>query len=117
MDFNFPISWNNNKKILSKPWSSYPRYNIEECDNYYIYHIDVPGVEKKNLKLSITNYDMNISGERFYTFDIEDAQYTYTESNYGVFSRNILIKKDADTDSCKADLENGVLRIKINKLE
>lgn len=118
MDYNFPISKTKpNNKLLTKPWElSFPKYNLEENKDYYMYYVDVPGIKKDDLVLSMTSYNLNISGERYYAFEDEDSEYSYSESKYGVFSRDIRLKKDVNVESCKADLINGVLHIRFDRL-
>lgn len=116
MSFSFSID-REDTNPLSKPWGDpFPKYNIEDSEKYYIYYIDVPGVNKKDIKIAITDNIINISGERKYILNDEGSNYIYSESKYNVFSRDITVKNNCNLDNCRAKLNNGVLELKIEKI-
>ena len=80
----------------------------------------VAGVDPENLEINITNESVTIRGKREKLEAIEDKDYFYQECFWGKFSRSIILPHEVDPDAASATLKNGVLTIrmpKINKLK
>lgn len=99
---------------------------IEETDNYNIY-VDLPGIDKKNINIDLTDDVMTISGERKANNEMNKANIKNNTNNsifssinrpyYGQFKRSFPIPKDTDIDNIHAKLVNGVLEIIIKKIK
>jgi HSP20 family protein len=88
-------------------------FDIKETKDGYLFKADVPGVQDKDLEVTITGNRLTVSGKR----DDEkeersDRYYTY-ERSYGTFSRSFTLPDGADTDHLRASLEKGVLTINV----
>ncbi len=77
----------------------------------------IAGVNPGDIDISITNDMVTIKGRRTPEQKIKPADYYYQELYWGPFSRSIILPVDVDADAAKASLKNGVLTIRLPKLE
>jgi len=94
-----------------------PRLDISEDDRSYTVEIDTPGINKDDLKISLENKVLVISGEKKGEEKKESRNFHRIERSYGSFFRKIYLEKDTDPDKIEAELSNGVLKISIPKEE
>jgi len=76
----------------------------------------VAGVHEDDLDIHITNESVTIRGKREKTQKIEDKDYFYQECFWGRFSRSIILPAEVDPEKSTASLKNGVLTIRMPKL-
>lgn len=76
----------------------------------------VAGVKPENLDVNITHEMVTISGGREDEQRVEKQNYFYQELYWGRFSRSILLPKEVDPDEAEAILKDGVLTVKIPKI-
>ena len=91
--------------------SAMPVCDMVEKDTHYLYSFDLPGVDKKNLKVEVHNATLKVSGER----KSEHNESAYSEKSYGRFERSISLPHGIKEDSVYAHHENGVLTVAIAK--
>jgi HSP20 family protein len=77
----------------------------EKTENGYSLSLDIPGVKKEDIKLSVNNGILTVSGER----KNKHSSYTY-KSSYSV-------PKNINVDSLKAEYEDGVLTLSATQSE
>lgn len=77
----------------------------------------VAGVEPDDLEINITNESITIHGRRERKETIEEKDYFYQECFWGRFSRSIILPAEVDSERSVASLKNGVLTVKMPKLE
>ena len=87
---------------------------INENEDCYFIETDLPGVEKKDIDINITDDTIVISGERKVLRDNSNAL-RYGHSHYGEFTKSFYIPDDANRDKINAKMKNGVLEIEIKK--
>lgn len=75
------------------------------------------GVKKEDLDISITDEVINIKGERRQTEEIAHENYFTQECYWGSFSRSVTLPAEIEPEKAEATLKNGILVIKIPKLE
>jgi HSP20 family protein len=75
--------------------------------------VEIPGVNKDSIDLTVHNGILHISGER--KLPEGDRSYWVNERLYGTFDRTISLPDDVDADSIQAELIDGVLRIELSK--
>jgi HSP20 family protein len=92
-----------------------PRLDIIEGDGHYLFKVDVPGMEKEDLNLSIEGGMLTIAGERKLEQEDSKPKYYRVERFYGHFSRCFSLPEDADPSSIHARCENGELTIEVAK--
>ena len=93
-----------------------PRFEVKETKNAYVFKADLPGLEEKDLEITVTGSRVTVSGKREAENKDEGETYYAYERSYGSFSRSFTLPEGADADHAEADLRNGVLRLSIPKL-
>lgn len=112
-----PARWNGSKEenMTVAQWA--PLVDITEDDREYVIKAELPEVRKDDVKLTVENGTLNISGER--TFEKEDKglRYHRVERSYGSFVRSFVLPDDADASKIAAEFKDGVLRVRVQKHE
>lgn len=78
---------------------------------------NLPGVEKDQISVSVTDNVLTISGEKHEEKTEKDAQYHRRESWYGKFERSLPLPAYVDRDKIDATMKNGVLTLTLPKQE
>jgi HSP20 family protein len=93
-----------------------PRVNVLETSSSYVLEVAVPGLEKTDINLSVTNETLTISCEKE-TEPERDEKDTYRrkEFSYQTFSRAFQLPENVLSDKINATYSNGVLTITIPK--
>lgn len=94
-----------------------PAIEMFEKDNDVVIRAELPGVNKEDVDISITNDALTIKGEYKKSEEIKEENYYIKERAYGAFSRTIGLPPDVDIDKVSAELKNGVLNIVFAKKE
>ncbi len=74
---------------------------------------EMPGIDPRDLDVSITDRDLVIRGERKSDRDEKGKEYTYREISYGSFERRFRLPDGSKTDDLKAKFVNGILEIEV----
>lgn len=77
----------------------------------------VAGVDADDLEINITNESITVHGKRERNEKTEEKDYFYQECFWGRFSRSIILPTEVDPEHSVASLKNGVLTVKMPKLE
>ena len=77
----------------------------------------VAGIRLEDLDVSITQDMVTIRGKRLDTRRAEDHDFFYKELYWGNFGRTILLPQEIDPDEAEATLKNGLLTIRLEKLD
>jgi HSP20 family protein len=72
---------------------------------------DVPGVEPKDLDVSVVGNVLRIKGERKEEKEVKSEDYIRREASYGAFERRMTLPEGADTEKIAANFKNGVIEI------
>jgi HSP20 family protein len=107
-----PLRW---PQEWSKGGVVFPQLNIAEKKNAYIITVEVPGVEEKDIELTVQEGTLIIRGEKQTEKEDQDNQYHRVERSYGSFQRVLSLPTDADEDKIEAKFKNGVLTITLTK--
>ena len=94
-----------------------PDFDITEDGEYYYINADLPGINKKNINLSLLDGVLTISGERTSNQAHDEKFQRYNQVRYGKFERAFYLPEDANEDIISAKMGNGVLDLKIKKSE
>jgi HSP20 family protein len=94
-----------------------PTVDIYEEGNEIVLKADMPGMEKKDVDISISEGFLTISGERKKEEKVEKGNYFSYERSHGSFFRRFELPSDIDADKVKAHLESGVLEVRLPKSE
>lgn len=94
-----------------------PRVNIKENRDSIAMLFELPGMEKKDIKVTVKDGNLVVSGQREFRDESEDANFVRREIRTGRFSRSFTLPDSLDQGSVKADYKNGILEVKFNKRE
>jgi HSP20 family protein len=94
-----------------------PAVDLYEGDDEVVIKAEVPGMDKGDLKVDLTDSMLTISGEKKKEESIKEEAYTYSERSYGSFSRSLNLPCAVKSDKAKATFKNGVLEVKLPKTE
>jgi HSP20 family protein len=94
-----------------------PFIDVMEKDKEIIAIAEMPGLEKKDIKINVTEDMLEISAETKQEEKKEEKGYVYRERRSGSYYRAISLPSPVDPDNSKATYENGVLEIKMPKTE
>ncbi len=93
-----------------------PEIDIKEEDQFYVVTADMPGMEKKDIKINMDQYNnLVIEGERDTETKKEKKGYICFERYKGTFFRKFSLPGVVDAQGIKAKYQNGVLEINIPK--
>lgn len=82
-------------------------------DGNLVFKAELPGVDKKDLDVSITDRELVIKGERKAEKEAKEENYVYREIAYGSFERHFTLPEGAKTGDLKATFSNGILEITV----
>ena len=106
---DFPVSFRNGHLQKS------PAVNIVESDDFYRIEVAAPGLGKEDFQVKIENDLLTISARKEAKEGAEGEKYTRREFNYFEFKRNFHLPETVDGNGIKANYENGVLHVTLEK--
>src|SRR6202790_1470876 len=92
-----------------------PNIEISETDKAIEISAEMPGLERKDVEISIEDDALTIRGEKRVEEDQKDKNVQHSERTYGVFLRVLQLPPGIDPSSVQATMSNGVLKIAIPK--
>jgi HSP20 family protein len=92
-----------------------PAFDVKETKDAYEFKADVPGIQDKDLEVTMTGNRLTVSGKREEEKEDKSERYYTYERSYGSFTRSFALPEGADTDKLRASLEKGVLSITVPK--
>jgi HSP20 family protein len=84
---------------------------VDKDGKRFVAHVALPGVDPKDVNISVQGNMLTISGERRVSNERKEADFVYNELMYGSFERTLNLPEGVDTDRVTADYRNGVLEI------
>jgi HSP20 family protein len=92
-----------------------PNIEISETDKAIEISAEMPGLERKDVEISIEDDTLTIRGEKRVEENKDDKNVQHSERSYGVFLRVLQLPAGIDPSSVQATMSNGVLKIVIPK--
>jgi HSP20 family protein len=92
-----------------------PPVDIYEDDKKVLLKLEVPGIEEKDLDVSVENNTLTVKGERKFEKEEKEENFHRIERRYGSFFRAFTLPPTVDTEHVKADYHNGILKLELNK--
>ena len=90
--------------------------DVYQTPDEIIIESPIAGVDSEDLDVHIASESVTIRGKRERAQTIEEEDYFYQECYWGRFSRSIILPQEIDPDKSEATIKNGVLTIKMPKL-
>ncbi len=100
-------------ELTAAAWA--PAVDIKEEDDAYVLHADVPGVDPKDVELSLDNSVLTLRGERRLGTKDYNGSYRHNERLFGTFYRRFVLPDTADAEHVSAKYTHGVLEVRIPK--
>jgi len=94
-----------------------PLVDIAEDDKEYVVKAELPEVKKDEVKVTVENGVLTVSGERKFEKEEKGKRYHRVERAYGSFVRSFSLPEDADDAQVKAEFKDGVLQVHVGKHE
>ena len=94
-----------------------PSVDIEEADDSYLIKADLPGVDKKDIEVSLDNGVLSIRGEKNVEKETKDSKRHRTERFHGTFARSFTLPTAVVAEKVDASYKDGVLKLVIPKAE
>jgi len=91
--------------------------DVIDRDDEVVVRAEVPGVEKDDLDVSVSDNAVTIKGETKREEKEEKGDYYRCEISRGTFARTVVLPDYVDSDSVKAKFEDGVLELTLPKVE
>ena len=110
---NFFSRWN--REIDER---CFPNVDIIEGKENYLIKADLPGLDKKDIKVEVENGVLTISGEkREEKTERDKTHYYHLERSYGAFCRSFRLPDNVGSEHVDAKYANGVLELTLKKTE
>ncbi len=100
---------------VDKSWL--PDLDVSETDKEFIVRAEVPGIEKDNIDITLTDGLLTIKGEKKHEKEEKEENYHCVERRYGSFARTLRLPSDVEHDKIDASYKDGVLKLVIPKPE
>ena len=94
-----------------------PPMDFAETDTEYVIRLEVPGVHKENLDVSLENNVLTLSGRREFHKEEKAEQYIWQEREEGRFVRSLRLPTPVMGEKIEALVEDGVLMVRLPKVE
>jgi len=105
------------KEKIKELFDFTPAVNTREGKEAYHVDIDLPGIKKEDVDISVDKNLLTISGKRETKNEAKEEDYYKVESSYGSFSRSFTLPEQVDVENIRASSDNGVLEVIIPKLK
>lgn len=109
-DFETPRRTNGDRLIAT-------RVDVSEDDKEIQVTADLPGLEEKDVDVSLSEGVLTIRGEKKHESEKDEKDYRLVERAYGSFYRTIPVGTGIKEDEVKASFKNGVLTVTLPKTE
>lgn len=96
-------------------FATVPAADVAESDKDYQVTVELPGMEEKNIEVTVSNHMLVIGGEKKEVKEDKRKDYYVSERRYGSFRRSYEIPEDVNADAIAANFANGVLNVTLPK--
>ncbi len=87
--------------------------DVQRTDDALTLRADVPGIEPDDIRITVEDGTLTVSGEHEERSEIDEEGYVRRERHYGSFRRSMTLPLEAEPDKIKATTKNGVVEITI----
>jgi HSP20 family protein len=94
-----------------------PSLDVSETKNDLVVEAEVPGMDPKDIDISLSDGTLTIKGERKHEKEEKEKDYHLIERSYGTFTRMVRLPKEVKRDKISASYKNGILKVILPKSE
>jgi HSP20 family protein len=116
-DENMEVMLTSTKKESKQVAEGHLTIDVYQTEDEVVIQSTIAGVSDKDLDISVTNDMVTIKGRRMPEEKIRSSDYYWQELYWGPFSRSIILPVDVDADAAKASMKNGLLTIRLPKMD
>ncbi len=110
------LSWSPfEREVTVLSW--YPSVDVSETPTDVIVKAEIPGVDPKDIEVTLCGDTLTIKGERKKEEEHKDENYHRIERSYGAFTRTISLPAEVDQDKAEAVYKDGILKLTLPKLK
>lgn len=113
IDRLFSDFWKENKSLNLQ----HPPLEVSETKDSYLVKADLPGVNKDNIDVSLSNNVLTIKAERKEEKNEDSETYHHKEISYGSFKKQFTFSSNTDAENIKAKYADGVLELVVPKVD
>ncbi|MFN0152567.1 MAG: Hsp20/alpha crystallin family protein [bacterium] len=110
----FTAPWNG-APALAANWL--PATDVLEAPAHFTVKIDLPGMRREDIKISVQNETLSVTGSRDRETAESDKGYSRVERSFGAFTRTFQIPNSIDAKRIEAIYKDGVLTVTLPKSE
>jgi HSP20 family protein len=115
------------EKVFWDPWGAddyslgsrggtwVPSIDVSDHENEILIRAEVPGLDPKDVDISVTGDTLTLSGEKKDEREEKDTGYYHSERYYGSFRREIPLPAGCDLNQITAEYDKGVLTVRVAK--
>jgi HSP20 family protein len=104
-----------NFPTLSVPTATLPSMDVSETDKVLEITAELPGLEKKDVELNVTDNLLTIRGEKKNEREEKNKDYHLVERSFGSFARSIELPAGVKPEDITAEIAKGVLKVTVQK--
>ncbi len=101
--------------LMATGWK--PAVDIAETADEYVAKVELPGIEKNDIKITMENNILTIRGEKSQENKEKDVNFHRVERFYGSFQRSFELPGNVRNDKIDAEYKDGILSIRLPKAE
>lgn len=94
-----------------------PPVDVTEKNDKFTVSVELPGLKKEDIKLSLQNNVLTISGSKKRESETKDDRFHRIERSFGTFCRTVNLASTVDASRIDADFEHGILTVDLPKVE
>ena len=92
-----------------------PAVDVYEDEQNLVLKLEVPGMNEEDLKVSLENNTLTVSGERKFEKEEKEENFHRIERRYGTFTRTFRLPNTVDAEKVEASYDKGLLKITLAK--
>lgn len=101
--------------LWQRSGGAFAAVDVAEKDNAYEITAELPGLDEKNIEVTIANGGLTIKGEKKEEKEEKKKDYYLKERRFGSFQRSFALPDSVDPDKIEASFNKGVLTVKLPK--
>lgn len=113
----FPMKWPAWEGGDSSHDTKTPKVDVIDRDDEVVIKAELPGVDKKDIDVSVTNNTVIIKGHTSHEEKEEKGDYCRCEITRGSFQRTMALPSNVDEENAKASFKNGILKLRLPKVK
>lgn len=111
----FPVWERFDMPMLETAWA--PPVDFAETDKEYVIRLEVPGIPRENLDVSLDGTLLTLSGRREFQKEQTTEKYIWQEREEGKFVRSLRLPTSVVENKIEATVHDGILTVRLPKVE